>query len=336
MKVSLGARRSAPLIALLAAALLLGVPSTGSAAASRWQGPPGNVPSGTASSDRLTERPVGTTRSPLGYVEYLPPGYDARDRRREAQPPLLVFLHGYGESGAGTADELPLLYATGIPQLIAEDRWPASRPFVVLAPQNPWETDDSIYDGCLASSPAFLGSCLMRAQHDNDHPPDAAYCFTPDEVHAFIRFAVHHYHVDPRRIYVTGLSCGGFATWEYASEHPHEAAAVVPIAGEGRPAWDSAGCRLAAVPVWAFHGLLDDTVNPQGSVAPVAHLRHCRHSTPLRTRLTVYPTADHDQQEPWTRTYDLSAGHDIYRWMLRFHIRTPWETSRASGSGPGR
>jgi predicted peptidase len=222
-----------------------------------------------------------------------------------------VFLHGYGESGSGSADELPLLYATGIPFLLANHEWPASRPFVVLSPQNPWETDDTIYERCLADPPPYLGSCLMKAQHDNDHPVDGAYCFTPDEVHAFIRYALRTYNVDPRRVYVTGLSCGGFATWEYASEHPREVAAIVPISGEGRPAWQTAHCRLSSVPAWAFHGLLDDTVDPLGSIVPANGARACH---PDMTRLTLYPDADHDA---WSRTYDLTAGHNIYDWMLR-------------------
>ncbi len=263
----------------------------------------------------FTPRPVTTTSSALGYLEHLPAGY----RSRGPKSPLLVFLHGYGESGAGTEEELPVLTATGLPQLIQDGAWPATRPFVVLAPQNPWETDDSIYDECLADRPAFLGSCLMGAQHDAGHPPDAAYCFTPDEVHDFVRFALAHYNVDPRRVYVTGLSCGGFAAWEYAAQHPGEVAAIVPIAGEGRPAWSSARCTLASVPVWAFHGLLDPTVDPRGSTAPVRRLRHCEHHADAR--LTLYPDADHgDPVEPWTRTYDLSAGHDIYAWLLRHRL----------------
>ena len=260
-----------------------------------------------------TLRPVGSTASALGYVEYLPPTYNTPGSGRS---PLLVFLHGYGESGAGTAGELPLLYGTGIPQLLAEKRWPAQRPFVVLSPQNPWETDDTIYDGCLADRPPFLASCLMRAQHDNDHPVDAAYCFTPDEVHDFVRFALRKYNVDPQRVYVTGLSCGGFAAWEYAAEHPREVAAIVPIAGEGRPAWETVGCRLAGVSTWAFHGALDPLVDPRGSTLPIEGMKGCEEHA--HARITIYPDADHgDPVEPWTRTYDGTAGHDIYGWMLR-------------------
>ena len=63
------------------------------------------------------------------------------------EPPL-VFLHGFGESGAGTAGGLEFLLATGIPQLIASDMWPAERPFVVLAPQHAFPQEDAQYAPC--------------------------------------------------------------------------------------------------------------------------------------------------------------------------------------------
>ena len=82
------------------------------------------------SSQRYTLRPDGTTDSPLGYAEYLPPSYG------QAPSPLLVFLHGSGESGDGSADALALQAEQAIPRHIANDGWPDERPFVVLAPQH--------------------------------------------------------------------------------------------------------------------------------------------------------------------------------------------------------
>ena len=81
------------------------------------------APAGTGSSERLAQRPVGTTDAPLGYYEYLAADYDD-----DGSSPLLVFLHGFGESGDGSTNGLEILLATGIPQLIASDMWPAERP----------------------------------------------------------------------------------------------------------------------------------------------------------------------------------------------------------------
>ena len=139
--------------------------------------------------------------------------------------------------------------------------------------------------------------------------------FTPDEVHDFIAYALTAYDVDPSRVYVTGLSCGGFGLWEYLAKYgDSQVAAAVPIAGEGRPAWESAGCALGAVPIWGFHGLLDDVVNPAGTIDPIQGLQAAPCADP-DALLTVYPDADHDS---WTRTYALGADVDIYSWMLGF------------------
>jgi len=119
-------------------------------------------------------------------------------------------------------------------------------------------------------------------------------------------------------VYVTGLSCGAFGAWEYAAAYgDSEIAAMVPIAGEGRPGWETAGCGLGEVGIWAFHGNLDDVVAPAGSIEPMTNLAACPSPPRQDARLTTYPDADHDS---WTRTYNLAAGHDIYAWMLGFPV----------------
>ena len=90
-------------------------------------------------------------------------------------------------------------------------------------------------------------------------------------------------------------------------------AAAVPIAGEGRPAWATAGCALGTVPLWAFHGELDDTVDPAGSIEPMTNLAHCPGIDPARAKLTVYEGLFHDG---WDQAYSGSLGDDIYSWML--------------------
>ena len=87
---------------------------------------------GIDSASRLTAHPIGATASPLGYYEYLPPGYGSG-----AKKPLLIFLHGAGGNGDGTPTQLPnVINDAGIAYYIANNGWAADRPFVVLAPQH--------------------------------------------------------------------------------------------------------------------------------------------------------------------------------------------------------
>jgi predicted peptidase len=228
------------------------------------------------SSTRHRARPLSTTDAPSGFYEYLPPGYGDGVAR-----PLLVFWHGVGENGDGEG-ELSRVLAHGPPRIIDGDQWPSSRPFVVLSPQHPGEA-----------------------------------CPGADELEAFFAWALARYHVDPRRVYLTGLSCGAIGGWRYLARYLDDRiAAFVPIAGDGRPAWTEAGCDLGRVPIWAFHGDADTTVDPAGSIEPLTHLLdECPSPPRWEMHLTVYPGVGHDS---WSQTYDLSAGHDIYTWLLGF------------------
>ncbi|HUT35109.1 MAG TPA: sugar-binding protein [Planctomycetota bacterium] len=111
------------------------------------------------------------------------------------------------------------------------------------------------------------------------------------------------YPIDPDRIYLTGLSMGGFGSWMLAMEHPDRFAAVVPICGGGDPR-DAE--RIKDVPLWVFHGGKD-------SVVPVARSREMVDALTAvggRVKLTVYPDAGHDS---WTATY---ANEELYTWLL--------------------
>ena len=79
-----------------------------------------------------TLRPIGSTTSPMGFAEYLPPSY----RATGAGSPLLIFLHGYGETGDGTPEAIQNLLFAGIPKYIDVGGWATDRPFVVLSPQH--------------------------------------------------------------------------------------------------------------------------------------------------------------------------------------------------------
>jgi predicted peptidase len=121
-----------------------------------------------------------------------------------------------------------------------------------------------------------------------------------------------NYRVDPHRIYLTGLSLGGRATWQWSVARPELFAAVVPIAGWGEP---STACALKDIPVWAFHGDGDNVVPPGGSFAMVEAIRQCGGSIP--PRLTIYPGMGH---QSWAPAYDDPA---LYRWLLEQRRKAP-------------
>ncbi|GGI48288.1 hypothetical protein GCM10010932_29760 [Agromyces flavus] len=263
---------------------------------------------GTASAEFHTPRPLGTTEASMGYYEYLPPSYGEVG----GGSPLLVVANGYGENGDGSAEGLDRLLFTGIPRFIDVGGWPLDRPLVVLSTQH-IEQPPGL--GPVCEDVPWFGSCVMQLQHDLGHPPVSP-CTTPDELRDFIEFATGRYDVDPDRVYLTGLSCGAFGTWEYLAEFgDDQVAAAVPIAGEGRPAWATSACALGDVAIWAIHGELDPDVNPAGSIEPITSLSGCAGVAPERAKLSIYPGLGHDG---WDQAYSGSEGDDIYSWMLGF------------------
>ena len=263
--------------------------------------------SSSRSSDRLTGYLAGESGAPLGYYEYLPPEYGDGDPR-----PLLLALHGFEGNGDGSREQLDNLFETGIPLLIQSDLWPEERPFVVLMPQHLFPTVDGHWcDGV----EAHIGTCVMLAQSENGHPADSSPCMTPNDINAFLSYALGSYDVDVDRVYLTGLSCGGYSIYEYLAQSGGAiVAAVVPIAAEARPAWDAVGCSLGETAIWAFIGDVDDVVEPQGTIEPITALKDCTDPAPTDVELTVYSGVDHAS---WIATYDLSAGDDIYTWLLQ-------------------
>ena len=116
---------------------------------------------------------------------------------------------------------------------------------------------------------------------------------------------------------MTGLSCGAFGIWEYLAKYHDDlaVAAAVPIAGDGRPGSAPIYCALGSTPLWAFHGELDDVVNPLGSIEPMSALAGCPGVPADEAMLTVYPDLRH---ESWDQAYGGANGDDIYAWMLGF------------------
>ena len=115
------------------------------------------------------------------------------------------------------------------------------------------------------------------------------------------------YAVDANRIYVTGYSMGGYGTWELAIAAPNRLAAIAPLCGGGDPARAS---RLAAVPVWAFHGAKDDVVPVSATQRTVDAME----AAGAKPKSTVYEAMGHNI---WDHTYRRL---ELYDWLLSHRL----------------
>ncbi len=135
------------------------------------------------------------------------------------------------------------------------------------------------------------------------------------DVKALLEHIKENYKVDRERIYLTGLSMGGFGTWDIASNYPYEFAAIAPVCGGGNPRNTR---RMGHIPTWVFHGGKDTVVPISQSEDMVAGMEKAG-GTP---KFTIYPNAGHDS---WTKTYNNPA---LYRWFLEHKKQAPPQKKR--------
>jgi len=235
-----------------------------------------------------TARAISTGPNSNGFYEYLPQGYSSGNTKY----PLIVFLHGVGELGNGTSD-LPTVLRNGPPALISQGRFPAS--FTVKGKTSAF----------IVISPQFV------AWPSND------------DVDNIIQYARQNYRVDTGRVYLTGLSMGGFATWAYGSDPDHAKmlAGLVPIAGGQLPNGQTSAEAMAKanLPIFAAANLNDPTVP---SITTIDNINLINSIVPPidPTALdTIYNASGHGG---WSVTYDptipMHNGLNIYEWMLQY------------------
>lgn len=111
------------------------------------------------------------------------------------------------------------------------------------------------------------------------------------------------YRIDPSRVYLTGLSMGGFGTWNWACNYPDQFAAIAPICGGGDIQFADA---LKNTPVWAFHGEADPVVPVKRTIEMVEAVNAKGGSA----RMTIYPEVGHDS---WENAYN---DPELYKWLL--------------------
>ncbi len=263
-----------------------------------------------------------------GYWEYLPTAYDT-----VGEPwPMFIFLSGIGENGNGL---LPpggcsgpgnpgsylcrnlrhgpqshiwdQLYGPG-----ALNEWDEEeRPFIVISPQNP-------------APPLVFGN-----------PYDS------DDMNEFLDYLIEAYNVDPRRIYLTGMSMGGYSVALSLVDHPGRYAAASMLPGIGVTGSDP--CNVGRTALWSFHGDLDQAGSGAFDPGPLttwmASVRDCPEPHP-DVELTMYVNAGHNV---WSRTIDPLQGQDdpvyeefpyqggmlfdtipyepdIYTWLLQYDL----------------
>jgi predicted peptidase len=208
------------------------------------------------------------TKQTLRYLKYVPKGYadDPTDAAGNDGRGWPLVLFLHGIGERGT--NAADVARHGPPKLASQGR---DFPFILISPQCP---PDRYWD-----SPTLI-ALLDQIQRD--------------------------YKIDPDRVYLTGLSMGGFGTWALLQEFPDRFAAAVPICGGGNPNAFRFN-RITTVPIWAFHGDKDELVPVARSQQMIDAIQAAGGT---KAKLTIYPNVGHDS---WTRTYEDEA---MWTWLL--------------------
>jgi predicted peptidase len=206
----------------------------------------------------------------------------------DSKYPLVVFLHGAGERGADNVLQLKYL-----PAWLAAPAVRERHPCFVLAPQ--CRMDERWVDVSWA---------------DKTSMPRAAEPTTDlRAVMAMLEAVLNDEPIDPDRVYLTGISMGGFGTWDLASRMPDRFAALLPICGGGD---ERTAARIAGIPTWVVHGDADKAVPVERSRSMVKALE----AAGGRPKYVEMPGVGHDT---WTPTYHDPA---VLDWLFA-HRRRP-------------
>jgi predicted peptidase len=207
-----------------------------------------------------------TSTDSYNYLLFLPDALRVTggDRSTTQQPLLPTILFLHGSGERGS--DLNDVRKQGVAKIVEQQ---LDFPFIVISPQCPRREDWSV-----------------------------------EQLSILLDEVIASYPVDPDRVYLTGLSMGGYGTWHLAAAQPQRFAAIAPICGGGNP---EVARELKNLPVWVFHGAKDDVVPLSESEIMVSELK----THDGNVKFTVYPEADHDS---WTQTYN---NPELYEWFLQ-------------------
>jgi predicted peptidase len=195
--------------------------------------------------------------------------------------PLVLFLHGAGERGNDNRKQL----VHALPEFVK----PQNRkrfPCFVIAPQCPTERRWVEVDWTLQ-------------RHDMPEEMSVPLSRTWE----LLQQTTDQYPIDTNRIYITGLSMGGYGTWDLIQRKPDYFAAALPVCGGADEKYAE---RLVELPIWAFHGDKDTVVPLVRSTRMVEAIEKAGG----KPKLTIYPGVGHNS---WTATY---ANTDVLEWLF--------------------
>lgn len=224
----------------------------------------------------LTARAEDTKTGFIDRVFKDPDGKEAKwvlfvpsDYKADKEYPVILFLHGSGETGTDGKKQA----GTGLGPAIKKNE--KTFPFFAIFPQSQkrsWQAGGTDADRALAIL---------------------------DEVEK-------EYKIDKKRVYLTGLSMGGFGTWSIAAKYPERWAAIVPVCGGARGKETEVAQAIKDIPCWCFHGDKDEAVNVDLSRKLIEALKKAG-SMP---KYTEYPGVGHNS---WDKAY---ATKELYPWLL--------------------
>ena len=203
------------------------------------------------------------------YVVFIPTDY-----KDDKDYPCILFLHGAGEKGTDGEKQAKVGFGKAIRDRIKDKKDCA---FIAILPQaeKGWQANGADAKNALA---------ILDAVGKD-------------------------YKVDKKRVYLTGLSMGGFGTWSLAASHPDRWAAMVPVCGGGDP---KTADRIKDIPCWCFHGDADDAVPVDRSRTMMQALW----AAGGHPNYTEYPGVGHNS---WDKAY---ATADLYEWLLKHQRKT--------------
>lgn len=200
---------------------------------------------------------------------------------------FILFLHGAGERGIDNEAHLKV----GLPNLVNSLKKVGLKNFVVLAPQCPlnerWVDVD--------------WSTISHVMKKNPHWPMELVLSLMDSITG------SNTNFDTTRFYVTGLSMGGYGTWEVLQRRPEVFAAAIPICGGGDKLL---GRSLVKIPIWMFHGTKDKAVPVVRTTDMYTSIKKELGSYPLKAKMTIYENKGH---LIWNETYD---NQEVIKWFI--------------------